>query len=121
MPRPHSSSTGDLRQALLDLTDLWSGNLSHDAAIPHEDQGRPELDPERSPQRPARAVLDLEVADLRIAFQQLAEPGCKGLAMPAPARAELQEDRPFHPVDLVADGLPIGFFARLHGHGSSRK
>src|SRR5690348_1151424 len=48
----------------------WGGQLLEDLAVAQEDQVRPELDAEGSPQRPPRAVLDLDVPDPRILPQQ---------------------------------------------------
>src|SRR3569833_2561401 len=50
---------------------------------------RPELDAERTPERPAGAVLRLDMAHLRKSAQRLADVGRGGLAVAAPVGAEI--------------------------------
>src|SRR4051812_21377076 len=57
-------------QPLQDLRRARTGALLHYLPASQEDQGRPELDPERPPESPPGPVLDLDVLDVGVAFQE---------------------------------------------------
>ena len=98
--RGASCFLGDRRQSITDFPELWPGNPLDDPSAPHEDERRPELDPEGASQSPPRPVLDLDVADGGMGVEEPGQHGCEFQAIAAPACAELQQDRPLHPLDL---------------------
>ncbi len=73
-----------------DFVDPGAGDLLDDPAIAEEDQVRPELDAERPAERPARPVLDLDVADIRVIPKQPSQFRSQRPAERAPARAKLK-------------------------------
>src|SRR5690606_8432844 len=63
-------------------------------AVAQQHQGRPQLHPEGAAERAALAVLDLDVGDVVAAFQQRAQRRLRRAAVPAPGRAEFQQQQP---------------------------
>src|SRR4051812_907993 len=102
-------------QPLPDLRQARTGDLLHHLPASQEDQGRPELDPERPPESLPGPVLDLDVVDVGVAFQEPGELRGEGLAVPAPTGTELQQDRPLNPLDLGPRRLPVVTKVRWHG------
>lgn len=96
--RPHHLSAGgglivcacDCFQSLPDLVRFGTGQLLNNSAITQQDEIGPELDAEGSAQRPALAVLDLDVVHLRKRLQQRFQRPLDCLAVAARACAELQ-------------------------------
>ena len=84
---------GDRLEPLADLARARADGLGDFAAVAEEDERRPELDPERPAERLAGPVLDLDVLDLGVVFEQRGDLGRDRPAVAAPGRAELQQDR----------------------------
>src|SRR5262249_8685577 len=79
-----------------------------------EHQVGPELHPERSPERSTGPVLDPDVPHPGIIPQEPGQLRGQRPAVWAPARTELQHDRPFRPVDLLPGRFSIGFVSPGH-------
>jgi hypothetical protein len=73
-----------------------------DLAVFEENEGRPELDAEGAAEGLSGAVLDPDEADAGELREEFLKVGREGLAVAAPVGAELQKDRAFEAVDLVA-------------------
>ena len=81
----------------------------HDlAAVAQEDEGRPQLDAERAPERPAAAVFDADVAQRRAVGDCRGDQRPRGAAPAAPARAELEDGRAGERVDLGTRRAGVG-------------
>src|SRR5207249_10959959 len=89
-------------EGFLQLRVARTRELAYHDAVLQEDHARPQPDPERPAQRPARPVLDLQVADLRVLAQPRRHARRGGAAEPAPTGPELEEHEAGGTVDLLA-------------------
>src|SRR5207302_1472231 len=76
--------------------------------VAQEDEIRPQFDLEGTAERPALAVLDLDVAHRRVAREQFAQVRLQRLAMRAPVGTEFHDDRSRQAVDRLARRLGTG-------------
>jgi len=99
-PRRSSSSSG---------RDIWSVTWP----------SRPELDPERTPERLPLAVFDLDVADFGPPGQRRLERRLDPLAMRTPRRSELDDGQAGQGIDFFTGrfGTALG---HIGGHGTPR-
>jgi hypothetical protein len=98
---------GDGIQSRADLFQARPRYLLHDFAIAQEHEVRPKLDLKRSSERLAFAILYLDVPHRRVVLQQGRQLRLEGPAIRSPLRAEFQENRALHLVDLLASRLPV--------------
>jgi hypothetical protein len=67
----HSRLTTHQRiEPLANLLQIGSSDLLQDLAVAQEYERRPQLDSKRPTQRPTRAILNLQVPDIRELFEQ---------------------------------------------------
>src|SRR5262249_50555752 len=97
----------DCLESLADFLHAWPGDLPHDAAVPQEHQGRPKFDVKGSAERLAFAVLDREMADTRILTEQGRQLRPQNTAVRSPLRAEFENCRPLHLINIRAGRLPL--------------
>jgi len=86
------------RPALMRCAD----DARHFDTVAHEDQRRPQLDLERTPERPPRPIFDLQVTRARMLAERLADDGLRALAVAAPVGAELDDGHARHGIDIRA-------------------
>src|SRR5690606_24973003 len=112
--------SGDLPQGADDLLGIARAHQArHFLAVAQEDQGGPQLDAERTPQRAAAAVLDLDMLHLRMRGESLFDERLRALAEAAPVRAELKHQAARAGVDVGAREC-FRYVAMGHGHGKLR-
>src|SRR6185369_2729600 len=83
------------------------------AAVGEEHERRPELDAERTAERPAAAILDLDVANAAVRLERRRDRRLRSAAVAAPRRAEFEQRRSGKRVDFGARRLAHGCCHRL--------
>ena len=105
------ASSSDGIQPLPDLLLFRPGDLPDDLAVAQEDQGGPQLHPERPSKRSPLAVLHLDVLHLRVLAEQRRQLRLERVAVSSPVGAELQDERARHLIDFCTGRwLPVGIY-----------
>jgi len=101
-------------QARLHLLNHGPGHLQLYLTVSHEDERRPELHAERSPQRPASPVGDANVSHLGMLLEKVRQLRLEIKAIPSPGGAELEQHGPAYLIHFVAAWLRAGVIAQTH-------